>query len=134
MNIVVLKGNLARDPEIRVVNTGGKQSSVVSLVLAVSRYFKKGNGEKTSDTVFVPCEAWDTGAETIAKYCSKGTELLIEGCLKEDKWEVDGQKRSRLKIRINNFELPRKPRQSEESHSESTSISESSESSDPDTF
>lgn len=119
MNIVVLKGNLARDPEIKVVTTAsGKQSSVVSIVLAVSRYFKKGNGEKGVDTVFINCEAWDTGAETIAKYCSKGSELLIEGCLKEDRWETEGQKRSRLKIRINNFELPRKQRTEHEPPSE----------------
>jgi single-strand DNA-binding protein len=109
MNIVVLKGNLARDPEIKVVNTGnGKQSSVVSLVIAVNRFFKKANGEAAKEATFIPCEAWDTGAETIAKYCSKGDELLIEGCIKEDRWEVDGQKRSKLKIRINNFELQRK--------------------------
>jgi len=111
MNNVILKGNLARDPEIKVVNTNGKQSSVVSIVLAVSRYFKRANGEKSTETTFVNCEAWDTGAETIAKYCSKGSELLIEGCLKEDRWETkEGEKRSKLKIRINNFELPRKNR------------------------
>lgn len=111
MNIVVLKGNLARDPEIKVVQSGGKQASVVSLTLAVNRYFKKGNGESAKEVTFVNCEAWDTGAETIAKYCAKGDELLIEGCLKEDKWEVDGQKRSKLKVRINNFELQRKQKQ-----------------------
>lgn len=111
MNIVILKGNLARDPEIKIVNSGGRQSSVVSVTLAVSRHFKKGNGEAAKETTFVNCEAWDTGAETIAKYCSKGTELLIEGCLKEDKWETpEGEKRSRMKVRINNFELPRKPK------------------------
>jgi single-strand DNA-binding protein len=112
MNIVVLKGNLARDPEIKVVNTGAnRQSSVVSLTIAVNRYFKKSNGEQSKETTFIPCEAWDTGAETIAKYCSKGDELLIEGSIKEDRWETaEGQKRSKLKIRINNFELPRKPK------------------------
>jgi len=110
MNIVVLKGNLTRDPEIKVVNTGnGKQSSVVSLTIAVNRFFTKANGEKAKESTFIPCEAWDTGAETIAKYCSKGDELLIEGCIKEDRWETpEGEKRSRLKIRINNFELQRK--------------------------
>lgn len=108
MNIVCLKGNLTKDPEIRVVESGNKKSSVVSLTLAVNRFFKKANNEQAKETTFVFCEAWDTGAETIAKYCSKGDELTIEGSLKEDRWESDGEKRSRLKVRINQFWLQRK--------------------------
>lgn len=130
MNIVVLKGNLARDPEIKRVNTGGKESSVVSITLAVSRHFKRANGDKSTETTFVNCEAWDTGAETIARYCSKGSELLIEGCLKEDKWETkEGEKRSRIKVRINNFELPRKNKSEDQS-----SVGEVVESVDPSEF
>ena len=36
MNVTFLKGNLARDPELRVVNTGGKQTSVVNFTIASS--------------------------------------------------------------------------------------------------
>ena len=67
MNINILRGNLARDPEMRVVNTGGKQTSVVNFTVAVSREYTKANGERDKVTTFVPCEAWDSGAEIIGQ-------------------------------------------------------------------
>ena len=65
MNINILRGNLARDPELRVVTINGKQTSVVNFTVAVSREYTKANGEKDKVTTFVPCEAWDSGAEII---------------------------------------------------------------------
>lgn len=101
MNVVILKGNLAQDPEIRVINSGTK---VANFTVAVSRFFKKRDGTKDKETIFVPCEAWDTGAETIGKYFAKGDPVLIEGSMKMDSWEKDGVKHSRMKIRVSNFE------------------------------
>lgn len=120
MNKVILRGNLTRDPELRTVKTGDKTISVVNFTLAVSRYFKKNNGDKDQDTTFIACEAWDTGAETIAKYLYKGSPLLIEGSLKNESWEQDGQKRSRMKVRILQFEMLGGKRNNSESDSESS--------------
>ena len=53
----------------------------------------------------MPCEAWDTAAETIGKYLVKGSQILIEGALKNESWEQDGQKRSRTKIRVTTFQM-----------------------------
>jgi single-strand DNA-binding protein len=103
MNINILRGNLARDPELRVVNTGGKQTSVVNFTVAVSREYTKSNGEKDKVTTFVPCEAWDSGAEIIGQSFKKGDLVLVEGSLRNDSWEKDGVKHNSLKIRVNNF-------------------------------
>jgi single-strand DNA-binding protein len=103
MNITLLKGNLARDPELRVVNTGGKQTSVVNFTIAVSREYTKANGEKDKITSFINCEAWDTGADTIAESLKKGDLVMVEGSLRNDSWEKDGIKHSTLKVRVNNF-------------------------------
>jgi single-strand DNA-binding protein len=103
MNITLLKGNLARDPELRVVNTGGKQTSVVNFTIAVSREYTKANGEKDKITSFINCEAWDTGADTIAESLKKGDLVMVEGSLRNDSWEKDGVKHSTLKVRVNNF-------------------------------
>lgn len=103
MNINILRGNLARDPEVRVVNTGGRQTTVVNFTVAVSREYTKSNGEKDKVTTFVPCEAWDTGAEIIADSFKKGDLVLVEGSLRNDSWEKDGVKHSTLKVRVNNF-------------------------------
>ncbi len=106
MNKVFLSGNLTRDPESKVVGT----TTVVNFTVASNRRFKKKDGTFGEETDFFSCEAWDSGAERIAANFTKGSKILIEGSLKEDSWEQDGQKRSRVKIRVDRFEnlSPRK--------------------------
>ena len=103
MNIVMLRGNLARDPELRVINSGEKQTSVVNFTVATSREFTKANGTQDKITSFISCEAWDSGAEAIASSFKKGDLVMIEGSLRNDSWEKDGVKHSTLKVRVNNF-------------------------------
>jgi single-strand DNA-binding protein len=103
MNIVLLKGNLTRDPELRTVNSGDKQTSVVSFTVAVSKEFTRANGTKDKIVSYIPCEAWDSGAEIIGESFKKGDLVLIEGTVRNDSWEKDGVKHSTLKVRVNNF-------------------------------
>ena len=103
MNLVILRGNLTRDPELRTVNTGGKETAVVNFTVATSREFTRANGTRDKITSFVPCEAWDTGAETIGASFAKGDLVMVEGSLRNDQWEKDGVKHNSLKLRVNNF-------------------------------
>lgn len=104
MNLVVLKGNLARDPELRKINpASGKSTSVVNFTVAVSREYTKADGSSDKITTFVPCEAWDSGAETIASSFAKGDLVMLEGSLRNDSWEKDGVRHSSMKIRVSNF-------------------------------
>lgn len=115
MNLVCIKGNLTRDPEVKVLDLNGKKVSVANFTVAVSRFFKKANGERDKDTTFIACEAWDSGAENLGKYFVKGDPILIEGSIKVDNWEKDGQKMSRMKVRVNNFDrLYRAPARDDE--------------------
>lgn len=114
MNIVMLRGNLARDPELRVVGSGDRQTSVVNFTVATSREFTKSNGVQDKVTSFIPCEAWDSGAEAIASSFKKGDLVMVEGSLRNDSWEKDGVKHSTLKLRVNNFGKIVKTRKSEE--------------------
>jgi single-strand DNA-binding protein len=103
MNIVMLRGNLARDPELRTVGSGDRQTSVVNFTVATSREFTKANGTQDKITSFIQCEAWDSGAEAIASSFKKGDLVMVEGSLRNDSWEKDGVKHSTLKVRVNNF-------------------------------
>jgi single-strand DNA-binding protein len=103
MNIVILKGNLTRDPELRVVSGAEKQTSVVSFTVAVSKDFTRANGTKDKIVSYIQCEAWDSGAEVIGSSFKKGDLVMIEGSLRNDSWEKDGVKHSTLKVRVNNF-------------------------------
>ena len=122
MNIVMLRGNLARDPELRVINTGDKQTSVVNFTVATSRKFTKANGTQDEVTSFIQCEAWDSGAEAVASSFKKGDLVMIEGSLRNDSWEKDGVKHSTLKVRVNNFAKIIKTKRSEKTSSETVAF------------
>lgn len=100
----MLIGNLTRDVELRVLPKG---SSIGAFGLAVNREWKDDSGAKKEEVTFIDCEAWGKTAEIIAKYTSKGKPLFVEGRLKLDSWEdkTNGQKRSKLKVVVENFQL-----------------------------
>lgn len=88
-NRVALMGNMTSDVELRHTPQG---TSVGHFGLAVNRPTSGGNEE----TTFVDIEVWEKQAETCAEYLSKGRLIFLEGRLKQERWEKDGQKRSRL--------------------------------------
>jgi single-strand DNA-binding protein len=110
MNASILQGNLTHDPLLKYLEINGKKVAVCNFSIATHRHFRKANGEKHKETTFIDCEAWDSGAETIAKYVRKGDSLLVRGSFKNDSWERDGQKFSKLKLRVEEFDLPPRPR------------------------
>jgi len=95
MNRVFLAGNLTRDPEIRYSQAG---KAVADLNLAVNRKYKTTTGEFKEDVCFVNIVAWDRQAELAGEYLRKGSSILVEGSLRLDQWETNGEKRSRLRV------------------------------------
>lgn len=95
MNRVFLAGNLTRNPEIRYSQSG---KAVADLNLAINRKFKTASGELKEDTCFVNIVAWDRQAELAGEYLRKGSAILVEGSLRLDQWEANGEKRSRLRV------------------------------------
>ncbi len=105
MNKVFLRGNITRTPEVKTIRFNeDKETKVTNFTVAVSRVYQKANGDRDKDVTYVLCEAWDTGAEAISKQFIKGDSILIEGSLKTESWERDGQKRSVTKVRVSSFE------------------------------
>ncbi len=94
-NKVMLMGNLTRDPEVRYTPSG---MAVSDLGLAVNRMFKGSDGQPREETCFVRVTVWARQAENCAQYLKKGSPVFIEGRLKYDEWEKDGQKQSRLSV------------------------------------
>ncbi|MDR3233182.1 MAG: single-stranded DNA-binding protein [Planctomycetaceae bacterium] len=94
-NRVVLVGNITRDPEIRHIPSG---LAVADIGLAVNDRRKTPTGEWVDEATFVDITLWGRQAEIAQEYTKKGSSILIEGRLKLDTWETDGQKRSKLKV------------------------------------
>ncbi len=94
-NRVILLGNLTRDIEVRYLQSG---TAVADVGMAVNDRRKGQNGEWIEETTFVDVTLWGRTAEVAGEYLSKGSPLLVEGRLKYDTWEKDGQKRSKLTV------------------------------------
>lgn len=94
LNRVILTGNLTRDPELRST-TGG--TSVAELGVAVNER-EKVNGEWRERANFFNVTVWGSQAENAAKYLQKGSPVAIDGRLRWESWEKDGQKRSTVKV------------------------------------
>ncbi|MFA5265200.1 MAG: single-stranded DNA-binding protein [Opitutaceae bacterium] len=104
LNKVFLIGNLTRDPELRVTPKG---TPICQFGLAVNRQFKDESGATRDETTFVDIEAWGKQGELVSKYLAKGSPCFVEGRLRLDQWEdkTSGQKRSRLKIVLDNVQF-----------------------------
>ena len=104
LNKVLLIGNLTRDIELR---TTPKGTAIAQFGLAINRTYQKEDGSKGEEVTWVDIEAWGKQAETLAKYLTKGSPLYLEGRLKLDQWEdkATQQKRSKMKVVLENFQF-----------------------------
>ncbi len=94
-NRVILMGNLTRDVELRHLQNG---TAVADVSIAVNERKKTASGEWIEETSFFDVTMWGRTAEVASQYMSKGKPMLIEGRLRQERWEKDGQKRSKVKI------------------------------------
>ena len=102
MNKVILMGRLTRDPETRV-STGDAATSVTRYSLAVDRRFKR-DGDQSAD--FINCVAFGRIAQTLNKYCTKGSMILAQGRIRNSSYDAqDGTKRYTTDVVIDNFEF-----------------------------
>ena len=87
MNRVILKGRVAKDPDVKTTQSG---QTFTRLTIAVDRYTKAGEERKAD---FIPCTAWGNTAQVLAKYFQKGKEILCEGRIQTGSYtNQDGKK------------------------------------------
>lgn len=108
-NKIIMMGNMTRDPQLSYLPN---QTPVVDFGLAVNRKWRGNNGEQREEVCFIDCRCYGKQAETLKQYTAKGHSILIEGRLQFDTWESqDGQKRSKHRIFVTNFQFMGAPRQ-----------------------
>lgn len=96
MNVVVLTGNLTRDPELKYTQSG---KAFARFSLAVSNSY---NREKVD---FINCTAWGKTAEIIAEYLRKGSKAGVHGRIQTGSYEKDGHKVYTTDIVVENIEF-----------------------------
>jgi single-strand DNA-binding protein len=102
LNKVLLMGNLTRDPEVKYTPKG---TAVCDLGLAINDSYKAQDGTIKETVTYVDIEVWGRTAENCKQYLTKGRPIFVEGQLKLDQWEQDGQKKSKLKVRADRVQF-----------------------------
>lgn len=99
INSVVLVGRLTRDIDANERAFGylpnGTPKATVSL--AVNRSVKRGDNWE-DETSFIDVTIFGKPAENLRPYLKKGTQVGVQGSLRQDRWEKDGQKHSKLYV------------------------------------
>ena len=101
-NKVIIVGNVTRDVELRYLQNG---TAVSDIGLAVNDRRKGQNGEWIEEVTFVDVTFWGRTAEVANEFLSKGSPVLVEGRLKQDRWEKDGVKHSKIKVVCERMQL-----------------------------
>ena len=101
MNLVVLTGRLARDPELRFLPNDGP--AVCNFTIAVDRDYKK---ENQPDADFINCVVWRKSAENLKMYFSKGQKINLAGKIQVRKWQnKEGENRYTTEVLVDRWEF-----------------------------
>ncbi|MCL2441972.1 MAG: single-stranded DNA-binding protein [Treponema sp.] len=101
INHVVLIGRLTRDAELKY--TAGGQA-VCKFSIAVNRRKKVGD-QWEDEANFFDIVLWGKQGESLQSYLVKGKMIGVEGELRQDRWQQDGQNRSKVEIIANYIQL-----------------------------
>jgi single-strand DNA-binding protein len=101
INQITLVGRLTRTPELKYANNG---TAILNLSLAVNRSVKKGD-KWEDEASFFDVSLIGKQAEAVSRYLDKGKQVAVTGSLVQDRWEKDGQKRSRVKIQADSLQM-----------------------------
>lgn len=94
MNKVMLVGRLTKMPELKEV----KDKKVCEFTIATNRV----NGK---DADFINCVVWNNQAENLCKYQVKGNIIGVIGELRVDSYEIEGNKKYKTYVMVNNIEF-----------------------------
>jgi single-strand DNA-binding protein len=94
-NKIILAGYLTREPEVRYSQQG---LTVCTFGLAVNTDSKQTD-ESKKETLFIDVITFGKTAEACGQYLNKGKGVIVDGRLKERRWETEeGQKRSKCEV------------------------------------
>lgn len=101
VNHVILIGRLTRDAALTYTSGG---NAVCKFALAVNRRVKQGE-QWVEEANFFDIVLWGNLGESLNKYLVKGKQVAVEGELHQNRWEQDGQARSKVEINASNVQL-----------------------------
>jgi len=100
-NHVSIIGRLVRDAELKSTANG---FAVCKFSIAVNRKKKEGD-TWTDEANFFDITLWGRQAESLSQYLLKGKQIAVAGELRQDRWQQDGQNRSKIEIVAESVQL-----------------------------
>lgn len=101
INHVVIVGRLTKDAELKFTNSG----TPVGKFSIANNQRRKKEDQWVDEAHFFDVTLWGKQAESLNQYLKKGKQVGIEGQLRQDRWEQNGQARSRVEINASNVQL-----------------------------
>jgi single-strand DNA-binding protein len=106
INQVVLIGHLTRDLGTDERSFGYVSNGMARANVSIAVNRSRKNGDQWVDEVnYFDVTIWGKTAENLKPYLTKGKQICVEGYLKQDRWEKDGQKFSKVTVVANNVQL-----------------------------
>lgn len=102
-NRILQAGRLTRKPELTYTPNG---SACCKMSIAVNDVYVKKGGDKTESVYYIDVVAWGNQAENAAKYLDKGSEIFVEGRLKQEEWtdKATDEKRRKFVVYADNIQ------------------------------
>ena len=92
MNTVNIIGRLTRDAELQYTTSG-----FAICVFSLANNYRRKKGEAWEDEVnFVDVKLLGKQAEAVAQYLTKGKQIAVTACLRQERWDQEGSKRSKI--------------------------------------
>lgn len=104
INVCVLEGHLTRNAELGYFNDE-KHTAYCNFSIANNESYKKADGTYDNIVSYFDCVMKGKFAEAWCKYLLKGRGVTITGRMKQQRWDKDGQKFSRVVIKVENLSL-----------------------------
>ncbi len=101
LNRVILVGRLTRDAELQYTSSGW---AITKMGLACNRRRKQGD-QWVDEANFFDITLFGKRGESLSQYLQKGQQIAVEGQLRQERWEQDGMKRSKVVVEATNIQL-----------------------------
>jgi single-strand DNA-binding protein len=101
LNVTIMEGRTTRLPELKYTRSG---TPLLAFSVAVNYSVKEGDEYKEIASFF-DCEYFGKGAESVSRFIGKATKVLIQGEFRQDRWDQDGQPRSKAKIFVQELKV-----------------------------
>lgn len=111
LNTVALVGRITQDVKLQFT---GRDMPYIFFAVAVNRSVKKGD-QYEEEPSYIDCKLYGKSAEALEKYLTKGKLVSLDGSLRQNRWEKDGQKFSKLEVIVRDLQLLGSSRGAEES-------------------